>query len=57
MACGADVRRWETPRVVVFGGIPYVEGMLEQRILELRDDKFENARRGRPNRTKRNRIC
>jgi hypothetical protein len=55
-ACGAEIVRWETPRVVALGGVRYVEGMLEHRIREISDDMFEAHGRGRPNRTRGGRV-
>ncbi len=54
-ACGAKILRWETPRVVELKGTRFVEGMLEQQILQLTDDLFELKGRGRPNKTERER--
>lgn len=50
--CGAEIERWQTPRAVVFGGVRYVEGMLESLILERSDDVAEQRGRGRPHGTR-----
>jgi hypothetical protein len=52
-ACGAQVLRWETPRVVELAGARFVEGMLEHQILQVTDDLFELKGQGRPNKTDR----
>lgn len=52
-ACGAKIRRAETPRVVEIGGTRFVEGYLEFDIRQLADDGFEAVGQGRPNETKR----
>lgn len=52
-ACGAEILRWETPRVVELEGSRWVEGMLEHQIIEATDDLFERRGQGRPNRTSR----
>lgn len=52
-ACGANVVRWENPRVVELEGVRFVEGMLEHQILQVSDDIFELKGRGRPNKTNR----
>jgi len=51
--CGAEIERWETPRVVRIKGRRYVEGMLHHEVLRVTDDLFERCGRGRPNRTER----
>jgi hypothetical protein len=52
-ACGAEILRWDTPRVVELQGTRWVEGMLEHQILTATDDLFERKGKGRPNRTPR----
>ena len=54
-ACGVEILRWETPRVVEIDGRRYAEGMLEHQIVALTDDLSETLGRGRPNQTTRNR--
>jgi hypothetical protein len=49
--CGAEIERWQTPRIVRIGGIRYAEGMLEHEVLLRTDDIAELHGRGRPNRT------
>jgi hypothetical protein len=55
-ACGAQVIREETARVVELQGERYVGGMLEHQILQVTDDEFERQGRDRPNRTRRDRT-
>ena len=50
--CGAEIVRWETPRVIELDGIRWAEGMLEHQVLEVNDDIFEKKGQGRPNRTR-----
>ena len=52
-ACGDEIERWETPRVVTIKRRRYVEGMLDHEVLRVTDDHFEAHGRGRPNRTER----
>lgn len=52
-ACGAEILRWETPRVVVLRGVRYGEGMLDHVILQATDDLSERLGAGRPNGTSR----
>lgn len=49
--CGAKIERWQTPRVVRFKDVRYVEGMLEHEILRRTDDMAERRGQGRPNQT------
>ena len=49
--CGAEIERWQTPRVVRIKGVLYVEGMLEHEILRCTDDMAERRGKGRPNQT------
>ncbi|GMR24494.1 MAG: hypothetical protein BMS9Abin37_3046 [Acidobacteriota bacterium] len=55
-ACGAKIRRVETPRVVEIGTTRFVEGYLESDIRQLADDGFEALGKGRPNETKRRSV-
>jgi hypothetical protein len=56
LACGAQIERWDTPRVVVIEGRRYAEGMLEHQVLLVTDDLAERDGRGRPNKTERTRM-
>jgi hypothetical protein len=55
-ACGANIVRRETPRVVEIGGRVYCEGALDDEINRVTDDLFEKRDGSRLNRTKRGRI-
>lgn len=55
--CGGIIERWESPRVVQFGGVRYCEGMLQHELDRLVDDEFERRDGERPNRTQRSRPC
>jgi len=51
-ACGANILREETPRVVEILGRQFCEGLLDHEISQLSDDAFESRGLGRLNKTK-----
>ena len=53
VACGAEILRGETPRVVKLNGRQFVEGGLQHVLDTAMDDLFEERGDGRLNRTRR----
>ena len=53
VACGAEILRCETPRVVKLNGRQFVEGVLQHVLDTAMDDLFEERGTGRLNRTRR----